>query len=480
MQEILINQINQGGMADSKYEGEANSVSKIVGIDLHSEPGLLKANYKLKKDSGSTIDEFCKCIVTSSNGNVYFFSSESGKVWRKKNDTYTLHYTTAPTGGEAKILGAAEYKGYIYWATENYLFRVQVSSDNWGTDAVEWQEFAQGDKDYHPMAIARDGLYIGDDYFLAQVKPAPADPYGEHIFTDSALDLMMEHKIKSLSAIDIQLAIGTYVDNEVNKTTIYRWDTWTYTWNMEDEIDEVGINAFIPVDNYFFVQAGNTGSIYSYDYNMLYLTKRIPGDWDGQQSSRVLPNATAFFKQRPLFGVSKEEGAVASGAIPGVYSFATMNPRIYHRVMAIEYITSTYSDNTIIGAIGVKGNQLYVSWKDGAETGIDIIDYENRYTDAYLESRVIYLDRKSAHSYTDFSIGYVELPENCNIKAYIKQNYAETWTEIILTQDEIRKKFYSDLRLESNVVEFKIELIGNGANTPSVDYISLTGEEHRG
>jgi hypothetical protein len=476
MKEISINQINQGGIADSKYEGESNSVYKSVCLDLHTLPGVIQANYELKRDDGELIDELCKSIVVSSNGHVYFFSSESGKIWRKSSsDVYSLHYTVSASSGESKILGAMEYEGYIYWATEELLFRVDVDSTDWATDVAEWQTFDVGNSSYHPMAVARSRLWIGDGYKVANVS-APLGG-GSPVFTSNALDLPSDQIVKALGSIDIQLAIGTYVDDNVNKTTIYRWDTWSPSWNMDDTIEEVGINAFIPVDNYFFVQAGKVGSIYSYDYNMLYLTKRVPGTYNMTYASRVSPNAVAFQRQLPLFGMSRDESVAQSGATPGVYSLGTVNPRLYHRVLNLEYLTSTNSNTTVIGAIGVRGNQLFVSWKDGTSAGIDTIDYSNRYDGAYLESRVIYLDRPEANVYTHFVVGYVEMPDGCSVKAYIKQNYADTWTEITLTQDTIRNKFYSTLRLESSVVEFKVELETNGADSPIIDYISLTGED---
>ena len=476
MKQILINNVNQGGIADSKYEGEKYSVANSVCLDLHSIPGVIQANYRLKKDSGSVITEFCKNIVVSSNGNVYFFSSKSGKIWRKPSaGVYSLHYTTVASSGESKILGAIEYEGYIYWATEKFLFQVPVNSSDWGAEVVEWQQFDIGNKENHPMWIARNKMWIGDTYQIANV----ASPLGggAPVFTSKALDLPLDQTVKALGSIDIQLAIGTYVDNYVNKTSIFRWDTWSPSWNMEDTIEEVGINAFIPVDNYFFVQAGKNGSIYSYDYNMLYLTKRVPGNYDAERASRVSPNAVAFFKGLPMFGMSRDESATQSGAMPGIYSLGTVNPRIYQRILALEHLTSTHSNTTVIGALAVRGNQLYVSWEDGTSTGIDVIDYENRYESSYLESRVIYLDRASANTYTHFSVGYVEMPTGCSIKAYIKQNYASSWTEIVLTQDKIRNKYYSELRLESSVVEFKVELISSGSKSPIVDYISLVGEE---
>ena len=94
---VLITNWNNGGLADSKWSGVADSLYRMVGVDVHSEPAVIKAEQKLTKDSGSTVDEFVKWQVTSSNGNTYHFSSQSGKIWeRNSSGTWSLVYTTSP------------------------------------------------------------------------------------------------------------------------------------------------------------------------------------------------------------------------------------------------------------------------------------------------------------------------------------------------------------------------------------------------
>ena len=98
--QIIIQNAILGGLADSKYIGIANSLHKIVGFDLHSEPGIMKVHQKLKRDSdgAAVVNEFIKVAIPCSNGETYLFSSTSGKVWaRSSAGVYRLAYTTVPT-----------------------------------------------------------------------------------------------------------------------------------------------------------------------------------------------------------------------------------------------------------------------------------------------------------------------------------------------------------------------------------------------
>ncbi len=150
MAKILLQAFNQGGLSDSKYSGIKNSFARMIGWDIHSKPGLLQVNQRMTKISGSTVDAFCKVAVDCTNGIRYWFSSTTGKIWQEKVGTWTLVYTTVPSTGAAGTLGAYEYEGFIYWATENWLHRIPINgtkadgSAAWTSNVdLNWQALDQ-------------------------------------------------------------------------------------------------------------------------------------------------------------------------------------------------------------------------------------------------------------------------------------------------------------------------------------------------
>ena len=302
-QSITLTNINLGGLSDSKFSGIKNSMYKIVGFDLHTTPGVAKVAQKLTEDSGGMVTEFVKCQIVSTNTATYHFSSTSGAIWERTTaGVWSLVYTTVPSAGEAGCLGATEYQGYIYWATEKALHRIQaignLGDTLWGANAVlDWQTFDNGDADFHPMIEQNGVLYIGDSYLLAQVDGA--------VFTPDALDIKTPLRIKCLGKMGTDVLLGTYVDDRVNKSLIIRWDTWSVSFNSQDEIEEVGINAFIPGDNVVYVQAGLMGNIYVYNGEQLLFYKKVPGEYSSTEYGRVFPYATANFNGKMLIGFSK-------------------------------------------------------------------------------------------------------------------------------------------------------------------------------
>ena len=241
---IPIENINLGGLADSKFSGVRNSLYRIVGFDLHSTPGVLEVAQKLTKDSDTIVDEFVKCQVQSTNGCSYHFSSTSGKIWQRTAlGVWSLAYTTSPTTGTAGCLGAFEYQEWIYWATQSKLHKIQASlaigSAQWTANAdPNCETFTISDPSFHPMIEQNQVLYIGDGNYLAQVD--------EGNFSANALDIKTPLRIKCLGKIGTDVLLGTYVDDKVNKTSIIRWDTYSVSYTNSDDIPEVGINCFIP------------------------------------------------------------------------------------------------------------------------------------------------------------------------------------------------------------------------------------------
>jgi hypothetical protein len=220
----IIRDINLGGIADSDYQGSKNTVAKMVGLDIHSTPGLIKVNQKLSLDSGTTVTEYVKVAIACSNGHTYWFSSESGKIWdRDGSGNWTLCYTTVPGSGDAFCLGAREYAGYIYWATQNGLHRIPVSKvDNWTDGAeIDWAEL---NLEQEEIGGTDDG-YLLKDEVIEDVLGYQSHNYGTTVTGGQAIG---EANATTKSNIIAQ-AIETYGE-QMHSFAFYKaTDTGTFT-----------------------------------------------------------------------------------------------------------------------------------------------------------------------------------------------------------------------------------------------------------
>src|SRR3989344_4495565 len=450
------------GLSDSKWMGIPGSVAVCVGLDIHSIPGLTQVHQKLTKNSGSTVDEFVKVRLACSNGYSFWFSSTSGKIWaRSSAGSWSLAHTTTSTGDDF-CLGAEEYNGYIYWATSTRLHRIAIAdADNsWASVSHDWATFTVGNTSWHPMAKQNLKLFIGDGNLVASVNSSGT-------FTANALDIKTPFQIKTMVPFDIDLLIGTWVADTVNRTEVIRWDTTSPSWNTSDPIEEVGINAFMRDDNYMYAQAGLAGNWYYYDGVQLQPFKRIPGTYTSTSYGVVHPGATANFKGIPVFGFSNGSG---NPALQGVYSMGSYS-KDYPKVLDLSWPISSGSLSSIeIGAILVLGFDLLVAWKDGSTYGVDAIDYSAKYASAYLETRMIYPGQRDIEKVMSAAYAfYNSLPASTAVVISYSKNAAAYVSMSAETKvNSIFQKVQSELSVDgigSLQLKFAFTVSSNDAHT---------------
>lgn len=465
---IPIGEWNTGGLSFSKWSGYKNSLFKMTGLDPHSLPGLLQVEQKMTKNSGATVDELCKVAVNASTGIRYWFSSESGKIWQDKAGTWTLVHTTSATG-EDKCLGAAEYQGYIYWATQSRLHRISVASADgaaaWTANAViDWATFGITNTSFHPMHQPLDVLYIGDGNRVAQVDAGT--------FTANALDIKTPLVIKSLGSIGTDLLIGTYVADTVTATEILRWNTWSVSYSNSDAIPEIGVNAFLKADNMVLVQAGNKGNIYSYDGQKLNLWGKIPGVYSSTATGEVYPDSVANREGQILFGFSNITGNPAD---QGIYRIGRHSSNFQY-IMDFPYPISERSGSAFvttslaIGAILVVGTDIYVSWKNGSSYGIDKLDASNKLDGAYFETRVMVVEREKLTNFVKALVSYASLPASTTVDFYLDKNYAgygSALTKVTDTQRNIIET--SNEGTEFSTLQLKVKITTSSNTAPQIE-----------
>jgi hypothetical protein len=407
--------------------------------------------------------------LQSTNGCKYWFSGYSGKIWEDNAGTYTLVYTIVPGTGEAKILGAFEYQEYIYFATESKLHRIKASlaigAAQWTLNVEkDWQTFTIGDKSFHPFFELNLVLYIGDGYLVDQVDAG--------VWSAAAVDVNAPLRIKTMNGVGTQLLIGTFIDNNINKTTLYVWDTYSQSFADGNEIDEVGINAILKADNLILVQAGLSGKFYLYDppTNTLNSYKTIPGDYSPTKWGRVNPDAVANLNGTMLLGFSNGLGNPGDQGVYAIGRYDNGSPFILTLPFPIsERENLDFAVNDIeIGSILVVGFDIYVSWKHHDTYGIDKLDYSTKVEAAYIESRVFAADRMALTNFSKFSVNYYQIPTSTNVEIHTSFNYA-AYVKGLTKNDVQRNTLYCEEGGEATTIQLKLKFITSGNTAPEIE-----------
>jgi|GEM_PF-2468032 hypothetical protein len=465
-----------GGIADSLYLGAENSLHKIVGFDLHSEPGLIKVQQKLKKDSGNVIDEFVKTILPCTNGEVYFFSATSGKIWGKTSaGVYSLRYTCPTDGDGAYCLGGAEFNGYVYWANPVSLNRIRIA-DALAATWIAAANFAnlQVDTITHPFKILNECLYIGGD---GKVSSISIDSGGTHVFE---LDDLVTNfgEVHCFGNVDTNLLVGYYMGAYGSKQArLINWNTWSNGYTDDKNCPETGVNCLIPTETYGLAHCGARGNLYAYDGSKFKIKKRIPGIWGLTDQTTVHNNAAVNDGGIARFGLSAISGAPADC---GIYGFGSHSIS-YNPILTFDFAISTGNMASVeIGAIALEGTQMYVSWKDSTDPlniqyGVDVIDVANKYDGAYFDTRIINIERGKAKDF-DFGVYYRTLPANCDIEIYASVNgVAYGSTPLLSVNDTVNNCKSVKTRIcKANTIQFRVKARTSGNTAPEIESAEIS------
>jgi len=472
---ITIDNVNLGGIAYSKYQGMPNSVAQMVGLDIHSEPGIIKVNQKLTKESGSTVDDFVKCILPCSDGNTYLFGSTNGKIWKRTSSgVYSLLATAAPAAGAVGIMDAIEDAGYIYYSMQSRVGRVAVGAPtDWTTRNDSWATFTKTDAEFHPFIKVNLVNYIGDKKLIAQIDAG--------VFSADALDVESPLRTKCLGIFETALLIGTFIANNINVTQIFNWNTWSVSFDTADPVPETGINSFLKTDNDVLVNVGQKGSIYSYNGSKLSRFKRINGDWSIGKTAQVHPNASVNYNALALFGMSN---IANNPCLQGIYSFGNYSPDL-PAVMNLEFVISQNKTDTIeIGATIIVGDVLLVSWKDGSTYGVDKLDSTAKYASAYLESRMIMPDRAKFTRFAKVTVAYRTLPTGTSIDIKKSVNHGSfvgsdetTATSLETVIDAQRQTVTTKVAItDASALQIRVFPVASGNTAPEIESVIIEAD----
>ena len=451
-----------GGIADSSKIGVKGSFDDACGLDIHSSPGLLKVNQALKKESGTTITDFCKWAVPCSDGNSYWFG-DTGNIYKR---TSAGVWSLAHTNGNGANIGAAEFDDYLYYASATALGRYGPLS---GTPAWtdSWQTLTSAI--YHPMTVQGLYLLIGNNRKIATVE-ADTGTFTANGTPDVTLaELPPNYEIRTLINFGIDVLVGTTTSDKYTSARIFRWDVASPAYISDDDIPDYGINAFIPADNYVFAQAGQAGNIYQYTGKELILRKKLKGDY-GQGTMEVLPQSWTSFNGLPLFGVSNVSGNPIK---QGIYSLGRHDSN-YPLALNLEYVISTGSTSDVkIGALLTIGTDLLVAWKDNTTFGCDVIDWSNKYSNAYYKTLILDGgERQLIKDFKNFAFSYKSKPTGTDItvKYYLNDGSATTLTT---KDDTTGYKKWAQETLTGGFLQLEIDFTTSGNNAPEIDEIYL-------
>ena len=516
----------RGGLSGENDKGIAGSFKFGRCLDIHKKEDTLSCNQSLKKESGAIVVDLILWLIPASDGNTYGFG-DAGKIYKR---TSAGAWSVVHDVG-AKITGAEEWNGYIYYTHGVNLGRKAFPGlSNW-TDAVDAWKTDLENSEWHTMKMATGNLLICNSEYLAMVAyygsegkasegtsttlkddnkawgtndwqnqkvritagtgkgqertitsntsdtlTVPAwdtvpDTTSEYVITsvdvgiynNTALELRPGNKTKCLLDRDDYVVIGSEMTDESEKGYLWTWTTEALKWIKKKLIPAKGINCLIDTD-IMICQAGDNGEIFFSDL----VNKKPIGNFYG--GGQVKPGGVCNKGGLAMFAVYGNDEC-------GIYSYGRkkMNRPF---TLNLSYIPSCgQSSSKVLGAMTMAGDDLLLSWKDGATYGCDVIDSANK-VDGIYEGLEFDGGQDFAEKLFDIlKITMRPLPTGCSIKVKYKMDNG-SWTEsktidgnTSFTTTNATKALFN-LGGLGEVYELKVELYHSGNTCPEVN--SLT------
>jgi hypothetical protein len=284
-----------------------------------------------------------------------------------------------------------------------------------------------------------------------------------------------DYQIKCLEVIGggNWLAVGTTKTDQTD-SKLFLWDGFSTNYNDVITIKENGINSIINSDAIVLVNAGSAGNLYQCTGNSLVPVKTIPFVGSGL-TAKVYPGASTNYHGKPLFGVSEGTSTTVKR---GVYSWSSADKN-YPTVLNLDY-TPSHGNLTgttrQVGALLSEGDtDLYISWKNGSDYGVDLVDGSGVFATAEYQTRIY--DADVAHLVKYFSDFLATLARALRtgekIDVYIDSDRSGSWGSAILTCDystdgAILEKS-ADIQIRAREIQVRIVFTITGSTSPAID-----------
>jgi len=381
----------QNGESNSKYE--QGGFDALVCADIHAQIGTLQCQLALVSES-TTPNEAC-VQATAADGTVYFFSTTSGKTWKRTTGgSYSLVNTNA-NGAHISAYYSASLNKILY-TTSTKLGHLVASTDTF-TDS--FGTFSNGSI-YHPIADVNLTAFVGDGKYIASVNQALT-------FSANALDIPVQRSVTCLKNERNWVLFGDILSTNNSVSTAYLWDSHSSSWTTEDDVYEIGINCFIASDNLTYAQCGTEGKIYYWSgERMIYYDQMSSATTSvGQEKVTVL-------KGKPLIAVGTR-----------VYS-------LYKKTRnANDVLCHEYTGSATITSIGVTGGQLL------AHVGTGVMKIDTNYATASVTTPLSYLSATNIEVlYETLNSGTLGLETNVNGAGWV--------TETGFKNDSINMRYF--------------------------------------
>jgi len=486
MRTISIENINLGGLSVSEYQGTKNSVYRAIGIDLHSNPGLMQVMPKTQLQQPVIISgKFSSPIVKilRIDGDIFLFEQD-GNVWEDGVNLENIN----------SVSDVEKYKDYVYFVSEDGDDLGRKSwpgSSDWSDYDNTWQDISNDYTDGGVLLKYARELFIGSGNSIHLIDE-------DQNFTKDFFSIDDGYTIKDMIGYGSDILI--LARQEDGNCKIFKWNQTTTDYSSSDVLyDYSGNNGsslcFIRTDNNVYV-LDSLGKVYYYNGFQLRYVRDFPVRYENKDFRdtfrRIIApkNAQFNFNGMAMIGFSVPNSTLdySSGIMtfgqnisgePNVFTHAFVPTYAAFDVSPDEVIEPSGNSFEVTAAAVVDDDEIWVAWDRGYNVntsgryGVDNIKIDaSKYESALIETLIYTIDRR-AEKTLNVEIHYRNLPEGTNVTITGIKNQD---TEYVLAteHDDIRKTIKTTDSLDdASTFQLRFNFVTSSGEAVDIEKIDI-------
>ena len=473
---------------------------EVRNLDISSFPGLVKLNKKLAAVTGTITSQINWVIRHPITSTEVYALSLSGVVFKSTNSGATFVAMTGNTQTACHGNGLTIFKNYLIVARDAFLdvcgdgTATGIANANWSNS---WKAI-DSDVLWHPLYISKNDnkMYGGAAEYVFSLDEDTGETFAPgtastYTWTQQALDLPSNYRIKCLEELGNNLMCGTWqgtLVNAIKKAIIFPWDRSSVSYGQPIDLNDFGVHAMLIDGNSLIVLAGINGKIRECNGAAAWTIGQIPNsliDLTGKYLE-FYPGALCKYKNKYFFGV----GGTVAIAKMGVYS---LQKTARGSILNLEHTVSTGNDGTsnlmkINALLPITNERILVGYLDSTTAGMNLTSATAYPTDysGYFESPLYRVGNiQDMRSFAKLTFQLVnKLATGEGIRLSYRNNLSDSFTLIKTSEGGTLNLLYSVLTAiishfitpgipKCELVQIKVELLGNATTSPSFESLIL-------
>lgn len=401
-------------------------------------------------------------VASLTNGalNEFVFTTPVRMSAKPNPSTYHFH-VTHDGAGTASTIGSGTASDFSTARFETYGNR-----------------FVDPVNNFHPAMEFLQYIIVGNERYLtawepiSQASPSNTEYLRHKITFEPGWEVCGIDRYNEFAAVAVEKR-STNATSDFQEGRIYFWDGTAPTWNYYIPVPEGSPFSLSSYKDLLHWNAG--GAWWAYAGGEPVKLKTFP-DTDSEysdlaDSTVVNPNMAAV--RRGVFLMGYPTSTTNQSLQHGVYSWGAAEKNYpeafgYSYTMSTGTRLNTGSNNLRIGMIKSFGDKLFVSWRDGADYGVDVVDNNSDpFAEATLENLIFDDGRPDKDKIAlERVITFEALPTGCTVTPKYKVNRATNWTSgtaAVAGDTEVKQ----NINLRHKEIQLAVDLVATTA-TPKI------------